>query len=195
MADIKYLPGIPALSAYWTQYIIAALDKYGIPSITVSSTYRNPLQQATAMYSNVISYGLANQRKLYVSQGQKVLDVFEKYAAAKKPKADTLNAMAAKINELKWYSAHGSTNPDYIAIDIPPGTVPAGLKTNFENCMKAISSKFLIPGIQPGEPVYHIEFKKGIFGTAAKTAAAAGSTGAALIVAGLIFFLIYQKSK
>lgn len=188
MAKINYSTGIAALPPNIEQKLIDTLTRAGIPSISISSTFRNPEKQAAAMYSNINSQGLASQRKLYGKAGNKVLDAYELKKKYGYGQSDILKAMVAAINAVgpANVSAHISNDPSQrVAFDILPGSIPANLKKAFEDSMKTITSKLLIPGITTGEPVYHAEISKGI-STAAKT-------GVGAIALMIVAFLLIRK--
>jgi hypothetical protein len=78
-------------------------------------------------------------------------------------KSDIIADMAAKIRELgpETVSAHCTNDPEkLVAYDILPASVtPASKKNDFIAAMQSITSRFLIPGITTGEPVYHAEMR------------------------------------
>lgn len=160
MSTIIYPAGIPALPPAKEQILKDTLSSIGIPSLTLSSTYRTPAMQARAMFNNAEAKGAESQKALYGPAGDKVIDV---YALKKKygyGQADTLKAMEAEIIKQgpQNVSAHCTLDPEkLLAFDIPPAQIPAAKKSIFEKAMKKITSKFLIPGVTTGEPVYHAE--------------------------------------
>ena len=161
MAIIKYQSGVVKLSTYWETFLRTLLDKYGIPEMTISSSYRNPAQQAKAMYDNILSFGVAAEKSLYRNgNGGKVIDVYVADKAAGKSVSDTLSDMAAKISAVGHVSAHNILSPDFIAIDVPPQLIPAQYQGQFKAAMASASSHF-VPQGTTGEPVHHIEFTKG----------------------------------
>jgi hypothetical protein len=160
MAFISYLGNITRLPSKFENKIIGVLNSVGMDSITVSSTYRSPAAQAAAMYQNIIKQGIASQRKLYGPAGGKVLDTYELKKNYGYGQSDTLKAMADTVISVgpQNVSAHTVLNPNSkIAFDVVPSSVPANKKELFQNAMKKISSKFLIPGVTKGENVYHVE--------------------------------------
>lgn len=160
MSSIIYPPGIPALPPAKEQILKDTLSSIGIPTLTLSSTFRTPAQQARAMFNNAEALGPDSQKKLYGPAGDKVIDVYILKKAYKYGPADTIAAMEKEIIKQgpSNVSAHCTSDPDKIlAFDIPPAQIPAAKKSIFENAMKKITSKFLIPGVTTGEPVYHAE--------------------------------------
>ena len=48
----------------------------GLSKATITSTARSAADQARAMYQNLVGHGVAKQKELYGSAGDKVIDVF-----------------------------------------------------------------------------------------------------------------------
>ena len=195
MSIIIYNPGIPPLPAPYEKAIKDTLNNIGLNALTISSTIRTPKQQAQAMYNNLVSLGTDSQRKLYGQAGNKIIDVYVLKKAYGYGLQDTLNAMESEIIKIGApnVSAHCTSDPlKYVAFDVPPQQIPPEKKSLFENAMSKITSKILIPGKTTGEPVYHLEIKKGILDA---LATAAKNPAALLIIAGLSFFLIYKHLK
>jgi hypothetical protein len=188
MAKLKYNTGIPPISEYWTVVVCDALDRNGIPEITVSSTYRRPRAQAVAMYNNIVSYGAASQKALYSITGDKIVDLYVSMKAAGATKEEIISAMEKKVVDLKFLGAHGSIDPDYVAFDVPPASVTAEKRSAFEAAMKSIATKFLSPYVNKGEPVYHIELKKGM-----QKVLDTGMKMIPVLMFALTAYLIYKK--
>jgi hypothetical protein len=162
MSFISYLGNIKKLPAKFESKILSALNSIGLDTITISSTYRSPESQALAMYQNVLAQGLDSQRKLYGQAGNKVLDTFQLKKNYGYGQSDIIKSMTDTINQVgqKSVSAHLTTNPESgVAFDVIPSSIPANKKVLFENAMKRITSKFLVPGSTIGENVYHGEMK------------------------------------
>jgi hypothetical protein len=160
MSFISYLGNIKKLPAKFESKILSALNSIGLDTITISSTYRSPESQALAMYQNVLAQGLDSQRKLYGQAGNKVLDTFQLKKNYGYGQSDIIKSMTDTINQVgqKSVSAHLTTNPESgVAFDVIPSSIPANKKVLFENAMKRITSKFLVPGSTIGENVYHVE--------------------------------------
>jgi hypothetical protein len=195
MASIKYqTTSIPRLGAiggnpdFWETFLSDALDKYGVSSVTISSTYRTPSKQAEAMYNNATVLGVKSQLSLYNSKGDEVIKVFEACKKANMPKGDTLRAMEREIVRTKFNTgAHGKISPDFVCFDVPPATVID--KGKFERAMRSIASKFLTPANQ-GEPVYHVELAKG--GELAKDVAGKSVPLVSLFIVGGIAWFLYK---
>jgi hypothetical protein len=190
MAIIKYAENVPAIPAKWSAYLSGLLDKIGISSITISSTFRSADAQANAMYYNALNSGTDNAKKLYQASGQKVIDVMIANQNAKKSPADTISAMTAKVKELGGVSRHNFPATDkFVVMDIPPWSVPESKRQAFENLMSKEASKFISPYVYKGEPVYHIEFG----GVKASTVAIA--SGSAMFIIAGIGALLYIISR
>jgi hypothetical protein len=181
MAKINYSLGINPLPASRETIIKDTLDKAGIPSITVTSTYRTPEQQARAMYDNIVNQGVETQFKLYGPAGDEVIKEYVFHRNAGEGMTDILKAMARKIRTLgpSNVSAHCTADPEkQVTFDILPGSIPKDKKNIFETAMKGITGKFLIPGVTTGELVYHAEIKKELLTGLAVT----------LLILGCLFF-------
>ncbi|MDR3025138.1 hypothetical protein [Chryseobacterium sp.] len=68
--------------------------------ITITSTARDPYNQARVMYDNIIKKGMKEQRKTYKEPGQRVLDAYESAKAKGKNKEGTIKEMEMKIKEI-----------------------------------------------------------------------------------------------
>lgn len=199
MAKILYQAGIPKLgaqagtTAYWEKFISDLLDKYGIESIMISSTYRAPQQQALAMYNNVEALGVPSQLALYNAGGREIIKVYDAKKKAGYGMSDTLKAMVAKINELKWYGGHGRIDPDFICFDVPPQSIKD--KGKFMAAFKSVTLGGKQKIIEPGnDPVYHIEITKGVQ-KAVQTVVEGGKTILPVIILIAVAFYYYTKQK
>jgi hypothetical protein len=160
MSYISYLGNIKKLPAKFENKILSSLNSIGLDSISITSTFRSPESQALAMYQNAISQGIDSQRKLYGQSGNKVLDTFQLKKNYGYGQSDIIKSMTDTINQVgaKSVSAHLTLNPESgVAFDVDPNSIPANKKVLFENVMRKITSKFLVPGSTIGENVYHGE--------------------------------------
>jgi hypothetical protein len=186
MSIINYASNIPVLPANFEKKLHDTLVSAGIPSITVTSTYRTPSRQAAAMYDNLLSQGVAAERKLYGPAGNKVIDTFELKKNYKYGQSDILKAMTDTIYTVgpSNVSAHCTADPDnHVAYDILPSSIPADKKDVFISAMKSITSKLLIPGITTGEPVFHAEMNKSNLGLAVALVALTSIVLAGIVIA------------
>ncbi|MGC4064848.1 MAG: transglycosylase SLT domain-containing protein [Polyangiaceae bacterium] len=128
----------------------------GISSCLVSSTSRDPYNQARVMYDNLEKYGVDHQKKLYGPAGDKVIDV---YAAEKGRGGDRSTIIAAMRDRIRDIgpsnvSRHASDPRKLCVLDIAPSSIK-----NKESFREAVMqekrvAKFLEP---PGDPGYHLE--------------------------------------
>lgn len=68
--------------------------------LTITSTARDPYNQARVMYDNIVKKGMKEQRNTYKPPGQRVLDAYESAKAKGKDKAGIIKEMEAKIKEI-----------------------------------------------------------------------------------------------
>jgi hypothetical protein len=73
------------------------MAKAGVASVVISSTARDPFNQARVMFDNIKKTGVAAQKKLYAAAGDAVIDVFAAAQKAGKTRAETIKLMEAKI--------------------------------------------------------------------------------------------------
>jgi hypothetical protein len=186
MAKITYQPGIPALPVKWSGFLSTLLDGIGMPSITISSTYRSIDANSTAMYNNIKTQGVAASMALYNANMKQVVQVFAKMTAAGYGQSDTIAAMSAQTRKLE-IPVHSRTQDEkFCVFDVPPAAVPESLRFAFEKTMEKNASKFINPFKQKGDPVYHIEFG----GIKASTVLEAGS-----IIIGILAAIFYILSR
>lgn len=69
-------------------------------TIIITSTARDPYNQARVMYDNIIKKGMKEQRRTYKSPGQKVLDAYELAKSKGKNRNSIIKEMEAKIKEV-----------------------------------------------------------------------------------------------
>lgn len=137
------------------------MAKAGIDSCTISSTARDPFNQARVMFNNIKNEGVAAQKKLYADAGDQVIDVFVAAQKAGKNRDETIKAMEAKIVALGPSNvSHHAADPKVLNVfDVAPNSIPSGKKGAFEAAIKANKSiaKFIFP---PADPGYHFEIKQ-----------------------------------
>ena len=68
--------------------------------LTITSTARDPYNQARVMYGNIVKNGMKKQRNTYKEPGQRILDAYESAQAKGKDKAGIIKEMEAKIKEI-----------------------------------------------------------------------------------------------
>jgi hypothetical protein len=134
-----------------------------VNELEISSAYRGPEKQASAMFDNLKKGNRIN----YTEPGMKVTKVYDR---AKKSVGATSNSIrSAMVNEIvrlgpENVSKHASP-PDWLnVIDIKPSSIPVGKRQKFvEKVNKLVGSyvtKFLHPG-NSKDPAYHIEIPQG----------------------------------
>jgi len=190
MARILYQSGIPRILPKWEAYLSGLMDSAGISEITLSSTYRTPLQGAMAIYNNAVKSGTVKAAGIYAAPGKSVIQTMIQALAAKKNPGDTIAAMAAKITAVGAGNVSKHCTPpseNFVVFDVSPQSIPENKRASFEQAIKKNASKVILP--QTGEPVYHIEFG----GVKMKTVATGGS--AILLIAGVIVWYIISKGK
>jgi hypothetical protein len=137
------------------------MEASSISTIKITSTARDAYDQARVMYDNIVSQGVSAQKKLYVSAGDKVIDV---YVAAKKDNKDrneTISLMKAKVLELgpTKVSNHAVDVSKMNVFDVAPSSIPKSKKKAWEKAIKSNSKvkRFIFP---PTDPGYHFEIEQ-----------------------------------
>ena len=70
------------------------------PRVIITSTARTPKEQATIMHDQTLEKGVVAQKVLYGPSGEKVIDVYVQQKSFGKTRAEIINKMEEKINEL-----------------------------------------------------------------------------------------------
>ena len=147
--------GVTANAIQVLKEIVASI---GETSATITSGRRTPSEQAAAMYSNLESTGVAAQKALYGSNGDKVIDVYVAGKAAPPPKnaATIKQEMTAKIDELgpSTVSRHCSNNS---VIDVAPSSITNDSQFATKAQAHAQVTKYLGPSTTPSDPAHHLE--------------------------------------
>lgn len=132
------------------------LQAAGLTTATISSTARTPADQARVMFDNIVSQGVAAQKKLYAAAGDSVIDEYVKAKAAKKTPIEIKAAMEAKIIAIgPTKVSHHAADPNVLCVfDVAPSSIDK--KAAFEKAVQADKrvKKFLKPPLDPG---YHLE--------------------------------------
>lgn len=144
------------VSAFSRQVLEDILKAAGLNSAVITSTARTPGDQARAMYNNLEAYGVAHQKALYGSAGDKVIDVYVELKKQKKTADEIKSGMQTKIEELgpANVSNHCADPEKKNVLDVSPASVVD--KKAFEKAVVAEGrvSKFIKP---PADPAYHLE--------------------------------------
>lgn len=132
------------------------LQVAGLSSAVISSTSRTPTDQARVMFNNIVSKGVAAQKKLYAAAGDAVIDEYVKAKKAKKTPTEIKAAMEAKIIEIgPTKVSHHASDPNILCVfDVAPSSIAK--KAAFEKAVKADKrvKRFITPPLDPG---YHLE--------------------------------------
>ena len=94
------------ISSYSLNIIKQIARNSNNPKVTITSTTRTPMEQAKEMYNGCLEYGITEQYKLYGSNGDKVIKVYEDLHKTK-TRQEIIQAMYEKIIEL---GAHNVSN-------------------------------------------------------------------------------------
>ncbi len=139
----------------------AVMAKANVSAVVISSTARDPFNQARVMFNNIKSTSVAAQKKLYAAAGDAVIDVFVAAQKAGKSKNETISLMEAKIIAIgpAKVSHHAAYLSKMNVFDVAPSSIPSSKKKDWEAAIKANKSiaKFIFPPLDPG---YHFEIKQ-----------------------------------
>jgi len=137
------------------------MAKAGVASVVISSTARDPFNQARVMFDNIMKTGVAAQKELYAAAGDAVIDVCAAAQKAGKTPAETIKLMEAKIIALgpEKVSHHAADLTKLNVFDVAPSSIPSGKKAAWEAAIKGNKAiaKFIFPPLDPG---YHFEIKQ-----------------------------------
>lgn len=146
------------VSMYSRRVLADIMKKSGVSQVTITSTARTAYDQARIMYENIERHGVAQQKKLYGSHGDKVIDEYSLLKSKGKSKQDIISGMSAMITSIgpTGVSRHAGNPNKLNVIDIAPSSIPLALRRKFESAVNSDSrvSKFIT---SPTDPAYHIE--------------------------------------
>ena len=152
---------ISDVSALSLSILKDVMKKAGVASCVISSTARDPFNQARVMFNNIKSTSVAKQKALYAAAGDMVIDEFVKAQNAGKTRDQTIKAMEAKIIAIGPSNvSHHAADPKVLNVfDVAPNSIPSDKKSAWEAAIKANKSiaKFIFP---PADPGYHFEIKQ-----------------------------------
>ena len=122
--------------------------------ITITSTARDPYNQARIMYDNIVKKGMKEQRNTYKEPGQRVLDAYESAKAKGKNKDGIIKEMEAKIKEIgpTKVSKHCGDPSIVNVFDVDQGM------SNPKDFKKTITPK--IETLLDENGCYHLEIKQ-----------------------------------
>nr|WP_304343590.1 RHS repeat-associated core domain-containing protein [Chryseobacterium koreense] len=150
--NIKYGQGADksAVSDYTTSVLVDTMNKAGESSIQINSTARSVEDQVRVMSEMVESRGMAAQKKMYGSAGDKVLDKY--------PDRKAMVETAKEIGPSK-VSKHCVDPKQMNVVDVSP--VNGGIKNgkNFSSTAQSNPSvsRVLSPWTPTYDPAIHIE--------------------------------------
>ena len=149
------------VSAHSLTVLKDVMAKAGVASVVISSTARDPFNQARVMFDNIKKTGVAAQKKLYAAAGDAVIDAFAAAQKAGKTRPETIKLMEAKIIALgpEKVSHHAADLTKLNVFDVAPSSIPSGRKAAWEAAIKGNKAiaKFIFPPLDPG---YHFEIKQ-----------------------------------
>jgi hypothetical protein len=165
-SQIKYDKDVVPLPNFAVAVLRRVMDETGVQSVRVTRTISTPQQQARIMFDNCEANGVEAQKKLYASNGDKVIDVYMHYNGLKAKGADretVIASMAKKIIELgpENVSKHCVLDPKKSVFDIAPSSIPDDKKEEFQIALGLNLSvkRFFYP---PDDPALHIEIEKAV---------------------------------
>lgn len=163
------------VSQFTRDTIINAADKAGLERVFITSARRLPIEQAAAMYNNII------QRKRiirYREPGRKVTELCQRLHRQGKPKSEVIEKMSALINDLaeqrQRVSLHCVGEEVYATTNVVDisDSMPAGMAESFIKSLAAeeatarviqsVSSAIRADKVSfdPNEPAIHFELKQ-----------------------------------
>ncbi len=146
------------VSAYSRKVLLDIMKASGVAQITITSTARSAHDQARIMYENIERHGVAHQKKLYGSYGDKVINEYSALKSNGKSKTDIISGLTTKINSLgpRNVSRHAGNPNKLNVVDIAPSGINLAVRKKFELTVNNDSrvSNFLMP---PKDPAYHLE--------------------------------------
>lgn len=150
------------VSGYSKDVLNQIMARSGVKKINITSTVRGPEDQAKAMYANIRSKGVASQKDLYKDAGDKVIDEYVSLNKDGKSKAEIIEGMTKKINELgpSTVSSHAGDPSVLNVIDISPNRMTQSDQKAFIKAVdfykrQGVVSKFFQP--TNGDPAFHLE--------------------------------------
>ena len=158
---IQYKKNIPHLPKWAEEALQNAMDETGIKKVFITSTKREPIEQAIIMYDNIKKYGVEHQKRLYWVNGDKIIDVYERNKDLHFMCVTML--MASEIVQIgkEKISRHMVDDPKLSVFDIAPYSIE-----NYNGVVERLIyelgiSKHLVNVIKPPkDPALHLEIRK-----------------------------------
>jgi Leucine-rich repeat (LRR) protein len=151
------------VSNHSAEVIASSMRQADVKKADITSTYRNPTQEAAAMYTNADKPGgLQKGYRLYAAAGDKVLKTYETAKAAGLDRAQIIDKMAARITKIgpTVVSHHGFSPSERNVIDISAITIGSRGRV-FSQALSSnagISTVFS-PFTPHQDPAFHVEIK------------------------------------
>lgn len=114
---ISINPGV-VVSQHAVAVLRGVLLDAGAPSATITSGRRTADDQARVMHHNLVTLGVASQRSLYKTSGNRVIDIFEEQQRAGATADQIRAAMAAAIVAIGPSAVSNHCNPSYDTFDV-----------------------------------------------------------------------------
>ena len=157
--SIQYGPKAIPLSPFSEKVLLENMRRAGVSSMTVTSTYRAPADQARVMYQNVEKYGVKSQMKLYGSAGQQVIQAYSEAQEQGLGRTDTITKMTDVIVEQM------KENPDLYKHSQDPAKIntadisPSSVDGNRSSLISEFQSDSRISNVltPPKDPAIHVE--------------------------------------
>jgi hypothetical protein len=115
-------PGV-LVSSHAVNILRDILRDAGLSSATITSGRRTVEDQARIMYTNLRTLGVARQRDLYRTSGNKVIDTYEAALQAGKTADQIRSAMVATMLEIGPSNVSNHINPSYDTFDVATSSI------------------------------------------------------------------------
>ena len=148
------------VSLYALSVIKDVLRASGNPKALITSTARTPMEQAKAMYNNLIGdpKNILEQKDIYGPNGDQVIDVYAKNYKSKS-QSEVIDLMWRKIIELgpSNVSRHCADFNERVVVDIAPSSIKyqGRFKEEVYSEPRIDSTRFFDPS--KNDPAFHIE--------------------------------------
>jgi RHS repeat-associated protein len=142
------------------EVIAESMRASDIPEVKITSTQRNPEQQASAMYDNALNKGVESQYELYGSSGDKVIDTYTMYSPQWCcSKSEAVTAMSAKIRLIGAgnVSNHAADPLKLNVIDLSTKSLGGNAKPFHLSLSKNLGVSKLLTPFNSTDPAFHIE--------------------------------------
>jgi hypothetical protein len=151
-----------SVTAYSMALVKALMLIAGVESLSISSAYRSPEDQARVMYDNLEQ----GKRIKYAPAGSAVVKKYDASHKAGHSPAVTKQSMVNEIYRLgpEEVSKHASAPGWLNVIDIQPSTVAADKRSKFVATATRLVGSYIDKFLHPGnskDPAYHIEIPQG----------------------------------